>query len=382
MRLLILLLACCCRIAADEAAVASTADGGQCATREGVRLLSLVGDDAAMGRQAGELLAEQTRVMLATMALHPALAGLRRAEGLAALRAAVPERQRAELAAWAGAAKVAGEELLLANLAVDVLCTAVVHLPDPASGQPLRVARNMDFAPAGKLGELTVVIVRRPTGRRASLSVGWPGHAGIVSGMNDAGLGACLLLNHDAGQNPDGEPLGFTLRAVLEECSTLAQAIDHLAAHPVASSNYVLLADPAGAAVVWRDRAGQHRVDPREHWLFCTNARIDAQAGTPDDARGRHVRMLAGKRADPDLEWMRGVLTASYLHGINAQAMILEPATRTLHLATASGVRAAALSPWHALAGARLMAGDALDQVPIATTPALPRPWPHYTAAH
>lgn len=71
--------------------------------------------------------------MLATMSLHPSLAGLKRADGLAALRASVPEPYRKEVAAWADAAKVDGEALLLANLAVDVLCTGVVHVPDPTS---------------------------------------------------------------------------------------------------------------------------------------------------------------------------------------------------------------------------------------------------------
>lgn len=380
MRLPVLFVACCWTVfAAGEDAIATrTADGGQSAVREQVHVVSLLGDDATMGRQAGELLALKTGTMLATMSLHPSLAGLKRADGLAALRASVPEQYRKEVAAWADAAKVDGEALLLANLAVDVLCTGVAHVPDPASGNPVRVARNMDFAPAGVLGQLTVVIARRPTGRRASLSIGWPGYAGIVSGMNDAGLSACLLLNHDAKQNRDGDSLGFTLRAMLELAGTLDEAITHFTAHPVVSSNYVLLADKSGAAVVWRDRGGMHRVDPKAHWLFCTNARLDPQTGIPDDARGRHVKTLSTSRTDPDLEWMRGILTAAYMRTINAQAMILEPATCTVHLATASGVRPAALSSWHAIDGAQLMAGAAVDQVPVTTTAAVKEPWPHY----
>ena len=165
---------------------------------------------------------------------------------------------------------------------------------------------------------------------------------------------------------------------MLEQTGSLDEAIAHLTAHPVASSNFVLLADKGGAAVVWRDRGGMHRVDPKAHWLFCTNARLDGQSGVPDDARGRYVKLLSASRADPDLEWMRGILTAAYMHTINAQAMILEPATCTVHLAMSSGVRPAALSPWHAIDGARLMAGDTLDQIPLTTTPAV-KPWPHYT---
>ena len=328
---------------------------------------------------AGELLPQQTRTMLATMNLHPSFATMKNADGVAELQKAVPEAYRTELTAWAEAATIDIKALLLANLAVDMLCTAVVHVPDPTSGLPVTVARNMDFSPADRLGKMTVIIARRPTGRRASLSISWPGYTGVVSGMNDAGVSACLLLNHDAKRNEKGDPLGFVLRAMLEQCGTLEEAATFFTGHLVVSSNYVLLADQTTAAVVWQDGRGPHRVNPRQQWLLCTNARIDQDTGIPDDARGRHVQKLTTGHAPPDLDWMRGVLSASYMHNINAQAMILVPATRMIHLATASGVRAAALSAWHALDGARMMAGDALDKLPLTTSGPLTKPWAHYT---
>lgn len=46
-------------LAADEdATVTRTTDGGQSAVREQVHVVSLLGDDATMGRQAGEQLAQ------------------------------------------------------------------------------------------------------------------------------------------------------------------------------------------------------------------------------------------------------------------------------------------------------------------------------------
>ena len=68
------------------------------------------------------------------------------------------------------------------------------------------------------------------------------------------------------------------------------------------------------------------------------------------------------------------------MSSINAQAMVLVPATRTVHLAIFDG-KAAALSPWHLLDAARLMAGEDLATVPVVNSPAISVPFPHYAGA-
>ena len=373
---IVLLTALALYLPAQEAAGPTrTADGGQFLASP-LPLLSLTGDAATLGRQAGELTGARTQAMLRLLNRHPTLAGLRASPVLSELRAAIAPEQSEEILAWAQAAQVDGEALLLANLAVDVLCTAVVRLP--VDGHPLQVARNMDFSPDTELGRLTVTIARRPVGRRATLSIGWPGYAGIVSGMNDAGVSACLLLNHAAKRNASGDPMGLRLRALLERADDLPTAIALFAAAPIRSANYVLLADATTAAVVWWGEQGLRRVDPtRDGWLFCTNARIAEDTGLPTDPRGLYARELADTRRLPDLTWLRGLLTATYLRDLNAQAMVLVPATRALHLATNDG-KPAALSTWYGVDGARLMAGAALDQVPVTVLEPV-KPFPHYT---
>ena len=80
---------------------------------------------------------------------------------------------------------------------------AMPHYADPDSPL-LRVARNMDFFPAKLLGPGTVLTVWRRPGVRTVIGVGWPGYAGIVSGMNDAGLSVCILLQHGAPAETNG----------------------------------------------------------------------------------------------------------------------------------------------------------------------------------
>jgi hypothetical protein len=367
-------------IAADDA-VSRTADGGQHSVRDGVSVLSLVGDPTALGRQAGELLAPQTQVMLTALSLHPAMTGMLRAGDADQRIAAIPPEYRDEITAWAKAATCDVGTLLRANLAVDVLCTAVVRLPEAGNERPLMIARNMDFAPAQLLGPKTVLIARRPTGRRASVSIGWPGYAGVVSGMNDAGVSACLLLNHAATPNSSGDSLGFRLRAILDQAGSLQEALALFSATPTGSSNYVLLADATSSAVVWWGGDAVQRMEPKDGWVLCTNAHIDPASRRPTDIRGQRAHELTRERSDPDIDWMKGMLSATYMPGINAQAMVLVPATRAIHLAIFDG-KAAALSAWHAFDGAALMAGSALDQVNVTTDKAISEPFAHYAGAH
>jgi hypothetical protein len=364
-------------LSAGEAVVGRTTDGGQQVDRDGLMLLSLVGDPAVMGRQAGDLLAPKTQMMLTSLSLKPGTAEMMRAVTANGLENSIPQEYRDEIAALAVAAKCDPSVLLRANLAVDVLCTAVVRQPDAAKNRPLLLGRNMDFGPVDLLGRNTVVMIRRPTGHHASVAISWPGYVGIVSGMNDAGISACLLLNHAAKRADAGDSLGFRLRAILDRAASLDEAVALFAASPTRASNYVMLADGVAAAVVWWDDGKLQRIDPADGWLLCTNARIDAESHRPTDARGKHALELTRVRPNPDVDWMKHLLSATYMRGINAQAMVFVPQTRVVHLAVFAG-RPAALSPWHELDGAALMSGADLGTVSLATSAALSDPFEHY----
>src|SRR6185436_5650885 len=129
---------------------------------------------------------------------------------------AIADDHRAELRAFARAAHIDAGALQRANLVVDTSCSALVRLADPATGQPLMVARNMDFFPAAVLGRATLVSVMRPTGKQAFASVGWPGYNGVISGMNARSLSACILLNYASGQARAGTPIAYRAREILE----------------------------------------------------------------------------------------------------------------------------------------------------------------------
>ena len=271
---------------------------------------------------------------------------------------ALPADHRRELSAIAAVGGVSERRILRTNVIVETCCSVLVSLP--RDGQPLRIARNMDFWPAGVTGPATVVKRMRPAGKRVFVSVSWPGYAGVVSGMNDAGVVACVLLNHRGSSHRDGVPITFRLREILEECPDLESAVARFSASPVASEHYAMLADATGAAVVWREGDRVRRADPVDGRLAIDNSPRDA-AGNPLGRRALHL--LATAPVVVDSAAARALTGATYQRGTNAQAMAFCPAEGRLDLAVGTGWHPAARNAWWAYgadAGAALGVPDRL----------------------
>ncbi len=347
--------------------------------RPGMVLAEMGGSPERIGEQGGQLLAAPTRTLMRVMGLFPAQSPAR----TEALTDGIHADHRAELRAYARAARIDAGALQRANLVVDTCCSALVSLPDAASGRPLMVARNMDFFPAAVLGRATVVSVVRPLGKHAFASVGWPGYNGVISGMNARGLSACILLNYGSVGARAGTPIAYRAREVLEGASTVDEAAALFASTAIASSHYLLLADASSTAIVWQDEDGVHRHDPRDGWLACSNGERDLASGLAVDDRGRCLRALAGSvganGVGVDEAWMRAATTASYLTGINAQAMVFVPGRRVLQLAVGTASEPAAAAAW-----SEVDLSAALDGASVGTLEVVPLGRPgalqHYSA--
>jgi hypothetical protein len=347
--------------------------GGRLAVVEGLALLELSGPPELRGRQAAALVGRQGADLLAVMRWSPqeAIADpARRAAVLGATRAS----DRVELDAFAAATGADPLALLRANATVETMCSAVAHQPSAT------VARNMDFFPAQALGQATLVQVVREPGRRSYAAVGWPAMAGVISGINDAGLSACILLNWDGEAPPPGEPLAFRVRAILQDCTDVEAGLAAMRAAPVGSPHYVLLMDARTAAVAWWAPDGLQVDRPGAGgWLVASNA--PRAGGVPhgdDDRGGSLVSACAALAAAPDARWFRRVVSASYLPRLNAQAMVLSSRERRLELAVASGTTPAALGGWHAVELGPLLDGAGVGTAAVVRLPA-ETPMRHYT---
>lgn len=364
----------CTRVRAQEWQPA-IAEHGQLTISAGLPIAVVSGTPAEIGAAEGVLFRDRVKPLLSLMGMQPRLLLARGSQRFTTTVAAISADDRIRLTAVGAATGVAPATLIEANALVDAQCSAVVALP--STSQPLRVARNMDFFPAKALGPGSVLEIVRLTGKRPYAAITWPGSAAVISGMNDAGLVACILLNHSGPDLPGGEPVGLRLASILQHDADVTSAVARFAASPVASSHYVLLADATTATLVWCETDGLHRDDPVNGWLTATNGvRREHQ---PHDARGFCLRDCIASATHPDDAWMRQVLSASYMSAINAQAMVFTPATRSLDLAVGTGPHPAALAPWWHVSLAEVFAdGDVtrlhVDQLPAST------PLRHYTA--
>lgn len=347
------------------------ADGARLSVHQGLGILELSGGPARRGRQMAALVGHQGGDLLAVMRLNPKAAmtdQTRLSRVLAATRAA----DRAEIDAFAAATGLPADGVLLANATIETMCSAVAHIPSAT------VARNMDFFPPGPLGQATLLQIVREPGRRTYAAVGWPAMCGVISGMNDAGLSACILLNWKGEEPPPDEPLAFRVRSILQDCGDVASGLAALGAAPVGSRHYVLLADRNDAAVAWWTPDGMRIDRPRDGWLVASNWVRDGGVPRDDDRRGGCLtaacRVLDGSIPDP--AWFRRVLSASYMPLLNAQAMVFDHRNRRLELALARGMKPAALQPWRRIELGALLDGAAA-QDPVLRLPA-EIPMPHY----
>jgi hypothetical protein len=122
-------------------------------------------------------------------------------------------------------------------------CTAFV-----ASGNATRdghtiVGRNFDFDVDPWFDEDKVVEIVAAEGRIPFVSVGWPGMSGVVTGMNAEGIWVSVNGGRAGTPDPDGVPVVFTTRAVLEEARSLDEALAMVARDAPMASHILLLAD-------------------------------------------------------------------------------------------------------------------------------------------
>ncbi len=305
-------------------------------------LWTLSGDAQAIARQEAELSGPELHALLHVMGSLAALLG--RCHGparYARWTAAIPASQRVEMDCLAASTGIATEALVRANVLVETCCTALVRLPNPTAA--LEVVRTVDFFPAARIGGTTVVKRYRREGALSLLSVSWPGFVGVVSGLNEAGVTACILLHHGGRRYPDGMPLASRLRDVLETAQDLPDAIRRLESEPVSSGHYMLLTDSRSAAVVWRDGGRLCQAQPADGLLAVDNN--PRSAGYPGSSTGRRARRALAAIRHCGWDGCRLAHLIAQRHN-NAQAMLMLPGQGELRLALGRSTRRAASGRW------------------------------------
>jgi len=137
-------------------------------------------------------------------------------------------------------------------------CTAVAVNGRRTVDGGLIVGRLFDFEGGEAFDRDKVVQLIRPSDGIAYLSVAWPGGAGAVTGMNEAGLWVSLNAADTAGGGTVGRPVIMAAREILSHCRTLAEAEAVLRRTAVFVSETILVASAD------EDRAVAFELGPRQ----------------------------------------------------------------------------------------------------------------------
>ncbi len=253
---------------------------------------------------------------------------------------------RKELDIFTEASGLDRDLVVMANTMVDVYrrrfgCSSlIIDAKHSATNGPL-FGRNLDFFTLGVLHRYSIVVVCRPQGKHAFVSIGFPGMLGCLSGMNDAGLAVAVhevFLSRDGATmfDPEGTPYTFCFRRILEECTTIEQAEKLLRSLKRTTMLNLAVCDRDGGAVLEMTPKTVAIRRGRNGVCICTNHfRTKGLARFPYCIRYAQLVMARGVE-DFDVDMM-----ADELHGVNQgrltlQTMVFEPAALKLHLAIGS----------------------------------------------
>ncbi len=321
---------------------------------EKVPVLVVKGKPAEMGEQFGKLaianapdlngLHEQFLKDAGQTKFYPFLEGMAKK-----LKPSFPPHILTELES---AAKISGREegiLLFANTVADLTsgmgCSTIIVEKDRSkTGTPI-FGRNFDWMPTKGMNEHTLVVVYKGEGKKAFAAVTVSPIAGVISGMNDAGL--CVTINEisikKSKDKPEfnwkGTPLLLTFRRVLEECGTVAEAEKFLRNLPRTSTCCMTICDKNGGAVF---ELTPDKLEVRRHVngvCCCTNHfRSDALSVTQKCERYDALSPLQNKEAAKlGVKDVFAELDKVQQGKNTLQCMVFEPGERVLHLAYGAG---------------------------------------------
>jgi hypothetical protein len=321
---------------------------------DGVPVLVLKGSPAEMGEQFGVLAIKNApdidgmhKAFLKDAGLEKRYALLKTMASL--LKPNFPKHVAAEVEAAAKAADRDQGLLLFANTVADLssgmgCSTVVVEKDRSATGKPL-FGRNFDWLPSKGIDEHTLVVVYKGEGKRAFAAVTVAPIAGVISGMNDAGLSVTIneIGIADSKDKPrfnwKGTPLLFMFRRVLEECATVAEAEKLVRGMARTTTCCMTICDKAGGGV-FEVTPANVEVRTAENGVTCCTNHFRSDALCTGEKCWRYTKLAPLQAKDAGKLGVADVFAE--LDKVNQrthtlQSMVFEPADRVLHLAYGPG---------------------------------------------
>lgn len=153
------------------------------------------------------------------------------------------DRYQQEFEEMGEAFDVDWRRLLLASVSYDLVIASLAcsTLALATSDGPV-LARNMDWAPEDKLARASYLLEFNDADGLQFANAGWPGSAGVVTGMSARGFAIALnAVGSPEGLKPTGYPVMLHIRRVLEDAANFNEARDMLSRETLAVSGLFTL---------------------------------------------------------------------------------------------------------------------------------------------
>ncbi len=326
-------------------------ESGELRYIDGIPVMLLQGSPEEIGRQHGTLAA---KAVAPFTALPKEILKEHGVEGAWPLVAAasrtlvkrVDEDHQREMAAMIEASGIDRDLVTVGNTMLELRrlggCSALVALGSRSATAGPLFGRNLDFPTHGVLHKFGLVLVVRPKGKHAFVSVGMPGAVGVSSGMNDEGLSLGTLDVYESADgssmfDAEGIPLLFCYRRLLEECTTVDEAEKLMRTLKPTTWANLMVCDANEAAVFELTPKSLVVRRPDDGMLACTN-----HFRSKELARSKECRRYEMLESAFDVKQFDVSRVHDYMHAVNQgewtmQTMVFEPRALKLHVALGRG---------------------------------------------
>ena len=195
-------------------------------------------------------------------------------------------------------------------------CTAFGAWGGATAGKHLITGRNFDWEAAEVFSRDRVVMLCEPDGGIANVSLAWAGMAGVVSGMNRAGVSVTLNGAPSSLPRETATPVAMVARDVLQKAHNLAEALEIIRSAKVFVSTLWFVGSRADGKfiVVEKTPAATSVREPEGDAIVCANH--FQTAGLKDDPRNTNyiaeaTSVSRAARLTELLSPTNGVITAS-----------------------------------------------------------------------
>ena len=219
----------------------------------GVPVLRLEGTPEEMAEQHAHLAGHEARALVAHYL--PAFLGKKelehaREKARTLFWAHLTDSEKSEIRVFARESGLPEDDVLLAQTFPDLYrtwgCSTLGAVGDGSAEGPL-LARNLDFVGMGFLQDFSCVVVARPEGKKAYVSVTFPGVLGVLSAQNDA-LALSVMVVHDEHGCRPGVPFELLFRRAIEQASTAEEVQALLSRSDRTVTNNLMVVDREGDA--------------------------------------------------------------------------------------------------------------------------------------